>query len=116
MLVVALAPGLPIMVAGFMVYGIGNAWFVPNFMNALGGKVLPHQQARAAGLVKMGQFGSTPFCVLVVEPYARQFGPATVMLLACGLASFIFVLMLIRIATLGKGSLAVTAAPQTAGH
>ena len=63
----------------------------------------------------MGQFGSTPICVLVVEPYARQFGPVTVMLLACGMASFVFVLMLLRMATLGRSSL--TAAPaQVAGH
>jgi MFS family permease len=115
MLVVALAPSLPIMVGGFVIYALGNAWFVPNVMTSLGGKVLPHQQARAAGLVKMGQFGSTPLCVLVVEPYARQFGPATVMLLACGLATFIFLLMLVRTATLGKSSLAVTGAP-AAGH
>jgi MFS family permease len=116
MLVVALAPSLAVMVGGFLVFSIGNAWFVPNFMTAIGGKVLPHQQARAAGLVKMGQFGSTPLCVLLVEPYARRFGPDTVMLLACGMASFIFVLMLIRMVTLGRSSLAVTAEPQAAGH
>jgi MFS family permease len=114
MLVVAFAPSLPLMVAGFLFYSIGNAWFVPNFMTGLGAKVLPHQQARAAGLVKMGQFGSTPLCVLLVEPYARQYGPVTVMLLACGLASFIFVLMLIRMASLGKSSLATPA--HVAGH
>lgn len=106
MLVVALAPSLPLMIGGFLVYAIGNAWFVPNFMNSIGAKVLPHQQARAAGLVKMGQFGSTPLCVLVVEPYARQFGPVTVMLLACGLAAFIFVLMLIRMIATRKRALA----------
>jgi hypothetical protein len=94
---------------------MGNAWFVPNYMTALGAKLLPHQQARAAGLVKMGQFGSTPFCVLVVEPYARQFGPMTVMLLASALAAFIFVLMLVRMAALGKSSLAVAPA-QAVGH
>jgi MFS family permease len=116
MLIVALAPSLPIMVAGFMIYGTGNAWFVPNFMTSIGIKVQPHQQARAAGLVKMGQFGSTPICVLVVEPYARQFGPVTVMLLASAMASFIFVLMLIRMATLGKSSLAVAPASAAAGH
>ncbi len=107
MAIVALATSLPTMVAGFALYGIGNAWFVPNFMTSIGNKVLPHQQARAAGLVKMGQFGSTPFCVLVIEPYARQFGPLTVMLLACGMASFIFLLVVIRMATQGKRRLAV---------
>ena len=103
------------MIGGFLIYAMGNSWFVPNFMNSLGGKVLPHQQARAAGLVKMGQFGSTPFCVLVVEPYARQFGPMTVMLLACAMAALIFVLILARMATLGRNSLAVAPAP-AAGH
>jgi MFS family permease len=116
MLIVAFAPSLPVMVGGFMIYGIGNAWFVPNFMTSIGIKVLPHQQARAAGLVKMGQFGSTPICVLVVEPYARQFGPVTVMLLASAMATFIFVLMLIRMATLGKSSLAVAPAGVATGH
>jgi MFS family permease len=115
MLVVAFASSVVVMVAGFMIYGIGNAWFVPNFMTSLGAKVLPHQQARAAGLVKMGQFGSTPFCVLVVEPFARQFGPGTVMLLACAMSSFIFVLMLIRMATLARSG--VAGAPvHAAGH
>ncbi|MDR2857751.1 MAG: MFS transporter [Novosphingobium sp.] len=115
MLIVTLAPNLPVMVAGFILYGIGNAWFVPNFMNSLGAKVLPHQQARAAGLVKMGQFGATPFCVLMVEPYARQFGPVTVMLLACAMAMFLFMLILIRMAAAGRSS--PSAAPaQTAGH
>jgi MFS family permease len=116
MLIVAFAPSLPVMVVGFMIYGTGNAWFVPNFMTSLGIKVQPHQQARAAGLVKMGQFGSTPFCVLVVDPFARQFGPVTVMLLACGMASFLFLLMLIRVATLGKTRLAVAPAGVAAGH
>jgi MFS family permease len=115
MLIVALAPKLPLTIAGFLIYAMGNAWFVPNYMTALGAKLLPHQQARAAGLVKMGQFGSTPVCVLVVEPYARQFGPMTVMLLASALAAFIFVLMLVRMAALGKSSLAVAPA-QAVGH
>ncbi|MBV1688343.1 MFS transporter [Novosphingobium sp. G106] len=114
MLIAALAASLPVMVGGFILYGLGNAWFVPNVMTSLGGKVLPHQQARAAGLVKMGQFLSTPLCVLLVEPYARQFGAYTVMLLACGMASFIFLLMLGRMITLGKNGLAAPA--QVAGH
>ena len=114
MLDVALAPSLWLMIVGFVIYGIGNAWFVPNVMTSLGGKVEPHQQARAAGLVKMGQFLSTPLCVLVVEPYARQFGAYTVMLLACGMASFILLLMIVRMATLGKASLAAPA--RVAGH
>lgn len=114
MLVVATALSLPLMIGGFLVYSIGNAWFVPNFMNAIGGKVRPHQQARAAGLVKMGQFGSTPICVLLVEPYARQFGPVTVMLLASGLAAFIFLLILGRMVSLGRSSLVVAA--QAASH
>lgn len=114
MMVVATAPSLPLMLGGFLVYSIGNAWFVPNFMNAIGGKVKPHQQARAAGLVKMGQFGSTPICVLLVEPYARQFGPVTVMLLASGLAATIFLLVLGRMVSLGRSSLMVAA--QGASH
>jgi MFS family permease len=104
MLIAAFAPSLPVMVGGFMIYGAGNAWFVPNFMTSIGIKVLPHQQARAAGLVKMGQFGSTPFCLLVVEPYAHKFGPVTGMLLSCGMASFIFLLILVRMATSGRSN------------
>jgi predicted MFS family arabinose efflux permease len=102
MLIVALSPGLPGMILGLMIYGIGNSWFVPNVMTSLGGKLASYQQARAAGLVKAGHFVSTPLMVVLVEPFARRLGAASVMLLASGMATFVVVLMLLRMATVSK--------------
>jgi len=102
MLIAAFGTDLPTVLGGVMVYSLGIAWFVPNVMTGLGGKVAPHQQARAAGLVKAGHFLSTPFCVILVEPFARQFGAVTVMLVASLLAFFVVALVLLRMATTGK--------------
>jgi MFS family permease len=115
MLIVALAGSLPVMLVGFFIYSTGNSWFVPNVMTSLGGKVQPWQQSRAAGLVKAGHFISTPVSVIVIEPYARQFGAQTVMLAACVMSTVVVVLVLGRMVALGKTSLAVTGAP-AAGH
>jgi predicted MFS family arabinose efflux permease len=116
MLIVALAPTLPVMVGGFLFYCVGNAWFVPNVMTSLGSKVLPHQQSRAAGLVKCGQFLSTPICVVLVEPYARRFGAETVMLLACAMASFAAALMLVRMATARRGAVSLDQGAVAGAH
>jgi hypothetical protein len=115
MLIVALGASLPVMLAGFFIYSTGNSWFVPNVMTSLGGKVEAWQQSRAAGLVKAGHFISTPLSVIVIEPYARQFGAATVMLAACAMSTLVVVLVLGRMAAIGRSSLTVTEAPAT-GH
>jgi len=114
--IMALAPNLATMLIGFVVYSFGNSWFVANTMTSLGGKVRNHQQARAAGLVKAGHFLSTPIMVMVVAPYAERFGAVSVMLMAGAMSAFIFVLMIGRMISLGRVSLAVAPMPQGAGH
>ena len=103
MAIVAFASNLPAVLVGVVVYSLGNSWFVPNVMTSLGGKLAIHQQARAVGIVKAGHFLSTPLCVLAVEPYARQFGPVSIMLMVSVAAFAIFLLMLVRTVQLGRG-------------
>ncbi len=112
--VVALAPSLSVMLAGFAIYTIGNAWFVANTMTSLAGKVENHQQARAAGIVKAGHFVSTPIMVALVAPYAQRWGADAVMLLAAGMSAFILLLIIGRMVTLGRVSVASPTMPQPA--
>jgi MFS family permease len=105
--VLALTENLVIMLVGFIIYSLGNSWFVANVMTSLGGKVKNHQQARAAGLVKAGHFLSTPIMVILVAPYAERFGAVSVMMVAGTMSAFILVLMIGRMITLGRSSLAV---------
>ncbi|MCB2073478.1 MAG: MFS transporter, partial [Novosphingobium sp.] len=117
MAIVAFANSLPAVLLGFVVYSLGNSWFVPNVMTSLGGKLANHQQARAAGIVKAGHFLSTPLCVVIVEPYARQFGPVSVMLMVSVAAFAIFLLMVFRTLQLGRrGGPQLAPQPQTIGH
>lgn len=114
--ILAVALNLPTMLVGFAIYTIGNSWFVANTMTSLGGKVMHDQQARAAGLVKAGHFLSTPIMVMIVAPYAEQWGAVAVMLMASAMSAFIFVLMIGRMIALGRDSLAAQPMPQAAGH
>lgn len=100
LLIVGSAHALPLMLAGFVLFGLGNAWFVPNVMTSLGGKLQPYQQARAAGLVKAGHFGSTPICVLLVAPFAQRLGAQSVMYMASAAAGLVFVTVLLRMTLL----------------
>jgi len=97
-LVVGLATALPLLIAGGMVYSVGIAWLVANMMTSLGSKVGPAQQGRAAGLVKAVHFSSAPISVIMIEPFARTYGPHMVMLVAASLSFLVVVLMLVRIA------------------
>jgi MFS family permease len=116
MLIAAFGTNLATVVGGVILYSVGNAWFVPNVMTGLGAKLAPHQQARAAGLVKAGHFLSTPVCVLLVEPYARQYGAVSVMLLAAVMAFGVVALVLLRMAAPGTRSLPAAPTAQAAGH
>jgi MFS family permease len=111
MLIAGLADNLPLVACGMFLHSLGNAWFVPNIMTSLGNKLAGHQQARAAGLVKAGHFFSTPFCVIVIDPIARQYGAVTVMLIVSATAFSVVALMLVRMAALGRRSLQATPAP-----
>ncbi len=101
-LVTAHAASLPVMLGGLVIYSLGISWFVPNIMTALGAKVTADQQGRAAGLVKAAHFLSAPLCVVLVEPYARQYGAATVMLVVAVIGSVMFAVSLLRMAMLAK--------------
>lgn len=115
MAIFAVAQNLVVMLVGFAIHSIGNSWFVPNVMTSLGGKLKHHQQARAAGLLKAGQFLSTPIVAVIVEPYPEQFGAVTVMLMAGALSACVFILMVGRMIALGKASPTVDPVAMT-GH
>ena len=104
-LIVGLAHTLPAIVVGGVLHSIGIAWFVPNMMTALGGKVGPTQQARAAGLVKAVHFSSAPLSVVLIEPFARSYGAPMVMLVTSALAFVVVLVMLARIARPGHSAI-----------
>ena len=110
-LVMGFVHGIVSLIAGGLVYAIGNASLVANMMTALGAKVGPALQGRAAGLVKSVHFVSAPLSVIAIEPFARAYGPATAMRVASALAFFVVVLMLARIARPGHAQ--PTALPPT---
>jgi MFS family permease len=95
-LTIALSHALPTIVLGGIIYSAGNGWFVPNIMTALGDKVGPAQQGRAAGLVKAVHFSSAPIAVVLIEPFARAHGARMAILVACALAFLVALLMLMR--------------------
>lgn len=91
-----------LMLIGMAIYASGNGWFVPNIMTALGARVTQQQQARAAGLVKAAHFLSTPLCILLIDPYARQSGAAAVMLVVAAIGATMLVVSLLRMASAGR--------------
>jgi MFS family permease len=101
-LTMALSRGLPVIVLGGIIYSAGNAWFVPNIMTALGAKVGPAQQGKAAGLVKAVHFSSAPVAVVLIEPFARAYGARMAILVACALAFLVALLMLVRMVRPGR--------------
>jgi len=94
-LLAGLAASLSGVVAGLLIHAIGVAWLVPNIMTSLGSKVDNSLQARAAGLVKAAHFLAAPIFVVLVEPYAEEYGAAAGMLAtaACGLALLLAVIL-----------------------
>lgn len=72
--VAATASSYTIVLIGMTMAGFGIAWFMPNLMTMVGARVQPHQQGRAAGLVKAANYLSTPLCVLAAEPLGRLLG------------------------------------------
>jgi MFS family permease len=103
-LTMALSHALPAIVLGGIVYSAGNGWFVPNIMTALGAKVAPAQQGRAAGLVKAVHFSSAPVAVVLIEPFARAYGARMAILVACALAFLVALLMLARMVHPGRAA------------
>ena len=97
MVIVAFATSIAGAVMGMMVFGVGLGWFVPNLMTAVAQQVQVEQQGRAVGLVKGAHHLAAPLCIVVVEPLARQLGPAGAMMAAAALAFGLVILMSYKI-------------------
>lgn len=82
LLVAALAPNYVIVIIGSVIFGVGVAWFLPNLMIVVAGRVEVHQQGRAAGLVKGANYLGSPTGVFLVEPIARSHGAPGAILVA----------------------------------
>ena len=85
-------------VCGILLHSIGTAWFSPNIMTALGGKVTHDQQGRAAGLVKAAFFLSTMLTVVLIQPLVQTYGEVIAMQVVAVLGSLMFVVMALRTA------------------
>lgn|GEM_PF-1239858 len=107
--VAALAPTYSIVMVGMTMAGLGIAWFMPNLMTMVGARVQPHQQGRAAGLVKAANYLSTPLCVLAAEPLARVFGVRFPVLLSGLIALTLLTVALIQLARSRRAKTSVTA-------
>src|SRR5258708_1353708 len=100
-LIAGLAP-YPLLLLGLAMHGTGVAWFVPNIMTAIGTRVGPAQQARAAGLIKAAPFLSAPPCIFLQDMIAGKFGPAMAMVVVSMLALPVFAVALVRMMTVGR--------------
>ncbi len=73
LMIVALAPALPIILVGAFIQGCGMGPLAPNIF-ALATQLPAQERARAIGLVKAIMYGAPGFGILVLEPIARTFG------------------------------------------
>lgn len=78
-LMAGLAPSLPLVIVGLLVFGIGMGWLVPNLVTSLATYVSADQQAPAAGLTKAFHYVASPACILAIEPIAALYGPQSAM-------------------------------------
>jgi predicted MFS family arabinose efflux permease len=79
-------------IVGSVLFGVGVAWFLPNLMIMVAGRVAPEQQGRAAGLVKGANYLGSPTAVFLAEPIARTHGAAGAIVAAAALSLSLFVL------------------------
>jgi MFS family permease len=77
--IAGLAPSLPLVIVGLLVFGIGMGWLVPNLVTSLATCVSADRQAPAAGLTKAFHYVASPACILVIEPLAAIYGPQSAM-------------------------------------
>jgi len=89
-------------VAGLLMFGLGQGWFVPNLMTAWTSRVSASQQGRTVGLIKAAFYIGAPIGVLVVEPVARRFGSSGAIATLSVLAFASFLVFVARIATARK--------------
>jgi MFS family permease len=90
LLIAALAPNVPLMVFGAVIFGLGIGWVQPNLMFVLAGRVDRERQGRAAGLVKSSVYLGSPVAVVLTEPVARGFGAPGALLAAVAMAAVLF--------------------------
>lgn len=83
-------------VAGMLVYGLGVGWLVPNLMSSLATKVSQGEQGRTTGIVKGAHFLAAPLCVVIAEPFARQYGASAALLITALLAAAMFAFFALR--------------------
>ncbi len=106
MLIASQANGVPVLVAGMLVFGFGLGWFVPNLMVSIARRVTQAQQGRAVGIIKAAHYLASPLGVLAVEPIARAFGSRGAMLAsACASLCIVacFAILSIRQAGYARG-------------
>lgn len=87
LLIAAVAPSVPLMVFGAVIFGAGIGWVQPNLMFVLAGRVERERQGRAAGLVKSSVYLGSPVAVVLTEPLARSFGAPGALLAAVAMAA-----------------------------
>lgn len=95
-LIAGLSPGATGIIAGMLFYGFGVGWFVPNLMTSVGEKLRPEHQARAVGLVKAAHFSSSGIALLIMEPFARQYGTQASLVAVAAIAGGLLLAVLVR--------------------
>ena len=108
-LMAGLSSGAAGIIAGMLFYGLGVGWFVPNLMTSVGEKLGPKYQARAVGLVKAAHFSSSGIALLIVEPFARQYGTQASLVAVSAIAGSLLLAVLVRPAMSEGASLRVPA-------
>jgi MFS family permease len=96
-------------IAGMLFYGFGVGWFVPNLMTSIGEKLAPMYQARAVGFVKAAHFSSSGIALLIMEPFARQYGTQASLLAVSAVAFALLLSVLVRSAPRAGPQLRVAA-------
>ena len=85
--------------SGLFLHSMGNSWFSPNIMTALGSKVTKERQGRAAGIVKAAQFLAAPIAVTLVQPFVKPYGEVIAMQAVAVIGLTMFIVMAVRMAT-----------------
>jgi MFS family permease len=79
-------------VFGMAIHGLGVGWVLANLITSLATKVSAERQGRAVGIVKAAHFASAPLSIVLIEPFARRYGPADALVAVSVLAFGLFAL------------------------
>jgi MFS family permease len=91
-LIASRASSLAGIVFGMCVHGLGVGWVLANLITSLATKVSAERQGRAVGVVKAAHFASAPLSIVLIEPFARRYGPADAMVAVAVIAFGLFAL------------------------